>query len=279
MDDIGPCSFATLSFPNLMKPCEIWQAQVNVPELYETVAQAPRFMPPNWLSLVITKWWMNAMGEWEKSNTFQEGFVYIDSRDSILSIPCWLRICFSTQYSSSRVSKFFSTEMGLMFSSFNTQSLGLPSLKLIVRCWKKARPQKESCNCSLPTIHFQAVCEFQGGFRQKTSEILSGIYPCDPWVQVAWNSWKPGNAFSAGVRHRLGCWTWVFLLQKEFSFKKPCQSWMNLWTGWVVVSNILYLHLEIWGNDPIWLISMGWSHQTSRSCCIRSCWRMFLRQQ
>ena len=52
-------------------------------------------------------------------------------------------------------------------------------------------------------------------FRLLTSEIFPGIYPCDPWVQVAWNLWKAGNAFSAGVRHRPGCWTWVFFVAKR----------------------------------------------------------------
>ena len=35
-------------------------------------------------------------------------------------------------------------------------------------------------------------------FRLLTSEILPGIYPCDPWVQVAWNLWKPGECFFGG---------------------------------------------------------------------------------
>ena len=45
--------------------------------------------------------------------------------------------------------------------SFAIFFVGVHSLKLTVRTWKYAGPQKET---GIPTIYFQVLCEFQGGY-------------------------------------------------------------------------------------------------------------------
>ena len=116
-------------------------------------------------------------------------------------------------------------------------------------------------------------------FRLLTSEILPGIYPCDPWVQVAWNLWKPENAFSAGVCHRLGGWTWVFFVAKRVLLQETLsimnESMDRLGGGFEYFVSSPW-KLRKWSNLKN-MFQMGWfNHPTSRSCCIRSCLRMFL---